>query len=222
MGHNCLLFRKTRGFILLTSMKKFTDLSLSKYLDELSSEAPVPGGGSAAAYIASLAMGLTQMVGRVSLKRKRKAGLSPSDEAKEDSRRASIQRIIDSVEKAKRDAFKIVDLDPAAYEKVIGHSGQPEKIETALQESFQIQADLGFLIVMAKKWNVEMKALVSGSIKNDLFVAESFLKAAFDAAYHTARINVVYYKDETAKQKSEKILSDMKSAFDKEAAHAGA
>lgn len=202
-------------------MKKFADLTLSQYLNELSSEAPVPGGGSAAAYTASLAMGLTQMVGRVSLKRKKKAGLSPADEAKEETRRASIQKLIDSVEKAKNDAFKIVDADPAAYEKVIQLSGQPQ-IEHALQESFQIQADLGFLIVMAQKWNFEMKALVSGSIKNDLLVADSFLKAAFDAAYHTAHINVVYYKDETAKRKSEKVLSEMKSAFQKEVAHAGA
>lgn len=203
-------------------MKKFADLTLSQYLDQLSSEAPVPGGGSAAAYTASLAMGLTQMVGRVSLKRKKKAGLSPADEAKEDARRALIQKLIDSVEKAKRDAFKIVDADPAAYEKVIQLSGQADKIEQALQESFQIQADLGFLIVMAQKWNAEMKTLVSGSIKNDLLVADSFLKAAFDAAYHTAHINVVYYKDEAAKQKSEKVLAEMKSAFQKEVAHAGA
>lgn len=201
-------------------MKKFTELSLQSYLEELSSEAPVPGGGSAAAYTASLAMGLTQMVGRVSLKRKKKAGLSPADEAKEDARRASIQTIIDSVEKAKRDAFKIVDADPAAYEKVLQVSGQPEKVEQALLESFQVQADLGFLIVLAQKWNAQMKSLVSGSIKNDLLVADSFLKASFDAAYHTAHINVVYFKDEAAKQRSEKVLSEMKSSFEKELTHA--
>ena len=165
-------------------------------------------------------MGLTQMVGRVSLKRKKKAGLSAQDEAAEDGRRNSIQTIIDSVEKAKRDAFKIVDADPAAYEKVLQVSGQPEKVEQALLESFQVQADLGFLIVMAQKWNQKMKSLVSGSIKNDLLVADSFLKASFDAAYHTAHINVVYFKNETAKKRSEKILSEMKSAFEKELTHA--
>lgn len=200
-------------------MKTFTQLSLESYLNELSSGEPIPGGGSAAAYTASLAMGLTQMVGRVSLKRKKKAGLSVTDDAKEDSRRESIQSIIESVEKAKRDAFKIVDSDPAAYEKVLQVSGQPEKVEQALQESFQVQADLGFLIVMAQKWNGQMKSLVSGSIKNDLLVADSFLKASFDAAYHTAHINVVYYKDETAKAHAEKVLAEMKSKFEKELTH---
>ncbi len=203
-------------------MKKFTDLSLNQYLEEVSSEAPIPGGGSAAAYTASLAMGLTQMVGRVSLKRKKKAGLSPQDDAREDDRRRSIQTIVDSVEKAKRDAFKIVDADPAAYEKVLQVSGQPEQVEQALLESFRVQADLGFLIVLGQKWNWKMKSLVTGSIKNDLLVADSFLKAAFDAAYHTAHINVVYFKDEAAKQRSEKILAEMKTAFEKELTHAGA
>lgn len=203
-------------------MKKFTSLSLENYLQELSSAEPVPGGGSVAAYAAALAMGLIQMVGRVSLKRKKKAGLTPEEDRKDDERRASIQNIIDAVEKTKRDSFKIVDADPAAYEKVIQWSGQPEKIEQALVEAFQIQAELGFLIVMAKRWNMQMKGLVSGSVKNDLLVADSLLQAAFEGAYHTAHINVVYFKDAQAKQKAEGALAELKQNYEKEKAHAGA
>ncbi len=195
-------------------MKKFTGLSLENYLNELSSAEPVPGGGSVSAYAAALAMGLTQMVGRVSLKRKKKAGLTPEEDRKDNERRDSIQKIIDAVEKAKRDAFKIVDTDPESYQKVLQLSGQPEKVEIALHEAFQIQADLVGLIIMARRWNEQMKNLVSGSIKNDLLVADHLLKAAFEGAYHTAHINVVYFKDEAAKQKAEAAL--------KELAHAGA
>ncbi len=56
----------------MKSMEKFTTLSLEKYLNELASEKPVPGGGSVSAYVASLAMGLTQMVARIAIKRKKK------------------------------------------------------------------------------------------------------------------------------------------------------
>ncbi len=201
-------------------MKKFTGFTLENYLQELSGPEPIPGGGSVAAYSAALAMGLTQMVGRISLKRKKKAGLTSSEEQKEDTRRDTIQRIIDAVEKTKRDAFKIVDTDPESYQKVLQLSGQPEKIESALHEAFQIQAELGFLIVMARRWNEQMKGLVSGSIKNDLLVADHLFHAAFEGAYHTAHINVVYFKDGVAKEKAEAALAELKKNYEKEVAHA--
>lgn len=203
-------------------MKKFTGLSLETYLQELSGPEPVPGGGSVSAYAAALAMGLTQMVGRISLKRKKKAGLTPEEDRKDDERRDKIQKIVDAVEKAKRDAFKIVDTDPEAYHKVLQASGQPEVVENCLKEAFQIQAELGFLIVMARRWNEQMKALVSGSIKNDLLVADNLFNAAFEGAYHTAHINVVYLKDEDARRKAESTLAELKNNHEKEKPNARA
>ena len=67
-------------------MKPYIQQTLTEYLDELSSDKPIPGGGSVSAYVASLAMGLTQMVGRISLKRKKKEGLSAEEEKKGDGR----------------------------------------------------------------------------------------------------------------------------------------
>ncbi len=196
-------------------MKKFTDLSLENYLNELSGTEPVPGGGSVAAYVASLAMGLTQMVGRISLKRKKKDGLSPEEDRKENARREKIQKIVNSIEKTKRDAFSIVNLDPAAYDEVLRSYGQQEKLEEALGKSFQMQADLVGLIILARDWNTQLKELVSGSIKNDLLVSEALSKAAFDGAYHTAMINIVYMKDAARKQKAELALQELKARFEK-------
>ena len=194
-------------------MKKFTDLSLENYLNKLSGAEPVPGGGSVAAYVASLAMGLTQMVGRISLKRKKKEGLSPEEDRKETARREKIQKIVDSIEKAKRDAFSIVNLDPVAYAEVMKSYSQPQKLEEALGKSFQMQADLVSLIILAREWNTQLKELVSGSIKNDLLVSEALSKAAFESAYHTAMINVVYMKDVAQKQKAEASAKTLKDKF---------
>ena len=202
-------------------MKKFTDLSLENYLNELSSAEPVPGGGSVSAYVGSLAMGLTQMVARISLKRKKKEGLSPVDERKENERREKIQNVIDSVEKIKRDAFAVVNLDPEVYEEVGKAYGQPEKMEEALWKSFQMQADLVFLTIVARERNEDLMNLVSGSIKNDLLVSAALSKAAFEGAYDTAMINVVYMKDPKNKEKSEKALAELKARFYKGAVHAG-
>lgn len=201
-------------------MKKFTDLSLENYLNELSSAEPVPGGGSVSAYVGSLAMGLTQMVGRISLKRKRKEGLSPEEDRKESERRDKILKIIDVVEKIKRDAFAIVNLDPEVYEEVGKAYGNPAKMEEALWKSFQMQAELVFLTVSARDRNDELMTLVSGSIKNDLLVSSALSKAAFEGAYDTAMINVVYMKDAANKDKAEKTLQDLKGRFYKGAMHA--
>jgi methenyltetrahydrofolate cyclohydrolase len=195
-------------------MKKYTDLTLETYLNELSSAEPIPGGGSASAYVASLAMGLTQMVGRISLNRKKKQ-VSPEEDKKEDERRETIKKIVDAIEKTKRDAFQIVNLDPKVYLEVMEAWSKPEKSEDALQNSFRLQADLAFLVVMAKEWNDAMADLVSGSIKNDLIVSAAMLEAAFKGAYHTAMINVVYMKNPEQKSRAEKALEEVKNRFAK-------
>ncbi len=195
-------------------MKKFTDLTLESYLNELASEAPVPGGGSVSAYVGSMAMGLTQMVGRISLKRKKK-NLSPEEEKKDAERKTTIEKIVASLEKTKRDAFQIVNLDPQVYQEVMDSYSDPAKLEDSLQNSFRLQADLAFLIVMAHEWNNAMADLVSGSIKNDLLVSAALLEAAFRGSYHTAMINVVYMKDTERKARAEKALAELKHRYEK-------
>ena len=194
--------------------KRFTDLTLEEYLNELASDKPVPGGGSVSAYVASLAMGLIQMVGRISLKRKIKAGLSAEEIKKEEMNRETIKKIIESIEKTKRDSFQIVNLDPQVYQQVLEASGNAEKMEDALKNSFRLQADLAFLVAMAHEWNQSMAGLVKGSIKNDLLVAASLLEAAFHGAYHTAMINVKYMQDGSEKDKSEKALEALKKRYE--------
>lgn len=193
---------------------RYTQLSLENYLIELSSDKPIPGGGSASAYVASLAMGLTQMVARVRLNRKRKAGLTPEQEKLEDDKRNIIQSVLDSLEKARRDSFQIVNLDPQVYQEVTAAYQNPEKMEDALQNSFRLQADLAFLSAMAREWNQRLMSVVEGSIQNDLKVAAGFYEAAFWGAWHTAMINVKYMKDPAKKEHAEQALDELKLRFE--------
>lgn len=202
-----------------STMTSFANLSLQSYLEKLSSDAPIPGGGSVSAYVASLAMGLSQMVARITLGRKKKAGLTPQDELKEDERRATIQKVLDSLEKTKSDAMQIVDLDPQVYQEVMGASGDETRMEDALNNSFRLQADLTLLIVMAREWNALLAGLVKGSIANDLLVAASLYEASFHGAYHTAMINVKYMKNESRKLQAEKALGDLKVRYEEGSAH---
>ncbi len=198
-------------------VKKFTDLSLAGYLEELSGDAPVPGGGSVSAYVASLAAGLTQMVGRIRLRRKKKDGLSAAEEKKDRDQRETVRKIIESLEKIKKDTFQIVDLDPEVYQTVLRacEDKVPDKIEDALKNSFRLQADLALLVIMAREWNHSLAGLVEGSIKNDLLVSAALLEAAYRGAHHTAMINAHYMKDSAQKEHAHKALDELKARFEK-------
>lgn len=199
-------------------MSSYLDDSLKTYLDKLSGPDPVPGGGSVSAYVASLAMGLTQMVARITLARKPPKSMTPEQEKERSDARETIQEILDSLEKVKKDALEVVDLDPKVYREVMAAWGQdPKTMEDALDNSFRLQADLVLMIIMAAEWNRALAGLVKGSIKNDLLVSAALYESAFRGAWHTAMINVVYMKDQTRKQKAENALEDLKKRFGREA-----
>jgi len=199
-------------------MKKYTDLSLETYLEKLASAAPVPGGGSVSAYAGALGMGLTQMVARIALNRKPKKDLTPEQTFQEEANRKRMQEIIDSLEKTKTDALLVVSLDPQVYDEVMAcykGGASSEKLEDALQNAFRLQADLALILVMAKEWNSHMKTLVKGAVANDLIVSDGLLSAAFEGAYHTAHINVVYMKNKERKEHAEKALEELRNRFEK-------
>ncbi len=192
-------------------MKKYTSLSLSRYLAELSAKKPIPGGGSASAYVACLGMGLAEMVAGIGLNK-------ATPESK-----TILEKTIQLLRKARKDALQVVDLDPQVYSTVIKSYQQAKKIsdpvkkaqvvEEALENSFRLQADLAFLISMAKKTAESLEGLVKGSIQNDLRLSLRFLSAAFFGAYETARINVVYLRNPEKKNQAEQALAELKKQF---------
>lgn len=193
-------------------MKKYTSLSLSRYLAELSGKKPIPGGGSVSAYVASLGMGLAEMVAGIGIKK-----VSPESQA-------VVKKAIQVLRKTRKDALQVVDLDPQVYTAVLKSYQQaktlsdPVKkmrvVEEALQNSFRLQADLALLVSMAKKTACSLEGLIKGSIQNDLRISFRLLDAAFFGAYETARINVVYLRDPQRKTQAEQALAELKSRFE--------
>ena len=193
-------------------MKKFTSLSLSRYVAELSSDKPVPGGGSVSAYAASLGIGLAEMVARIGIRK-------VDGEAK-----AGLRKTIRSLEKLRKDALQIVDLDPRVYgtvmktytdaKKISDEKKKERVIDEALENSFRLQANLALLATMAKRAVRSMEGIVKGSIKNDLRVSLAVLEAAFHGAYATAEINQVYLKNPEKKNRAHEALEELKRKFE--------
>lgn len=83
--------------------ERLVDLTLRAFSDRLSSEAPVPGGGSAAAYAGALGAALAAMVARIASKK--------SDDA-------TLGDYISEVDNLRSDFLRLVDDDSAAYGRV--------------------------------------------------------------------------------------------------------
>lgn len=165
--------------------------SVKSYIDQLSSDAPTPGGGSASAVVASLGVSLLLMVAKITRKK-----LGGAQQKKIDKTISLLNRVL-------KDTEQIIDLDVRVYQALmksyqaakktkINRGAAQRKIEISLINSFRLQADLALLILMAKGALPFLHSAAKGSIRNDLSVARGFLDGAFHGAVSTARINLAY------------------------------
>src|SRR6266545_3938018 len=84
-------------------MTRLVDLTLRAFSDDLASDAPVPGGGSVAAYAGAMGAALAAMVARIAAKK--------NDEE-------SLRDYIGEVDNLRADFERLVDDDSAAYARV--------------------------------------------------------------------------------------------------------
>jgi glutamate formiminotransferase / formiminotetrahydrofolate cyclodeaminase len=98
-------------------------LSLSGYADELSSESPAPGGGSAAAYAGSLGAALAAMVGNLSVGKK---GL--------EARRQELSDLAVGAQALKAQLLVAVDEDTAAFNRILEAGKLPKASEAQKAE----------------------------------------------------------------------------------------
>lgn len=182
----------------------YSDLTLKQYINDLSSDKPIPGGGGTSALVAALGVSLALMVARISSKH-----LDPE-------RQAELNKTIDLLERLRTQAEQGIDLDPRVYQGVMNAYIQKKNIadpkqaqafiDAALKNSFKLQADMCLLITKAKQLLSCVDSFTKGSIRNDLIVSSALLDGAFKGAHATAKINVDYMKDTAAKEEAAKTL----------------
>lgn len=190
---------------------KYINQSIKQYLNELSSEKSVPGGGGTSGLVAALGIGLAIMVARITLKRL------------DARKRKSLGKIIKLLEHMRRDAEQIIDLDPKVYNEVMASYARAKKlgktpkalanIDRSLADSFKLQADLALLILMAKQTLGNVGSFAKGSIRNDLIVSSGLLDGAFRGAVATARINVVYMREGMEKRHFQNGLHKLEERY---------
>ena len=94
--------------------QRLVDSTLRGFSDDLASDRPAPGGGSAAAYAGALGAALAAMVARITAK---KEGLSDSPD------------FIGEMDRLRGELLRLVDADSAAYARVAEAMRLPRKTE---------------------------------------------------------------------------------------------
>ena len=171
------------------------DASLRRFLKDLASRAPAPGGGSVAALSGALAAALCSMVSALTYEKK---GCESSRESME-AMAAQAQGLL-------RDLLRSVDDDTAAFNQLMAAFGLPkaDKAQAAARKaaiaSATKKATLEPLGVMEKQVAVLDCALLAGRLGNpnsvsDAGVAGLMARAAALGAYYNVLINLAGIKE---------------------------
>ncbi|WP_428908137.1 cyclodeaminase/cyclohydrolase family protein [Niallia sp. Krafla_26] len=185
------------------------DKSSNQFLDELSSKAPVPGGGGASAYVGAIGMALGSMVGNLTLGKKK------YQDVQEDIIEL-LKKSEDIMEKLK----ELVSKDAEVFYPLSQAYGLPSSTEEEKQKKDQVLQEA---LVDASKVPLEIAKLCLEAILlheeyakkgtriaiSDVGVGVIFCKSALQGAKLNVLINTKIMKDEELKNKIETELFEI-------------
>ena len=158
----------------------FKDLTLKNYLDQLAGRQPVPGGGSAAALTAAMAVGLISMVTNYSIGRKAN---SPAVERR-------LTKILTQSESIRQRLLELTSLDSEAYLKVTAARVLDKKAQKqASCEARSVPQEICKLCYKAVQLTPYLAEKGNPYLLSDVEVALELLMSAFYGARIMVRIN---------------------------------
>jgi formiminotetrahydrofolate cyclodeaminase len=171
-------------------MATLTDRPFRDLLAEFASTAPTPGGGSAAALAASVALALLTMVSRMPRTR------NGTDEARE-----TLDRISEDVQRLGAHAVQLVEDDAAAYEAVVAAYRLPkgtedekatrrDGIEAALRGAAEVPLDVMRAAQAGLISAIDVARCGNPAAGSDVAVAVELLTAAARSAALNVRVNL--------------------------------
>ena len=188
-----------------------SEMKINDYIDLLASDAPAPGGGSAAALAGTLGAALTAMVGSLTVGRKKYAEFDGLARETLEKARDLEHRFLDVMERD-TEAFNAVS---AVFAMPKGTDQEKEARAVAMQEALQGCTKTPFEMM---ELSLEALRLTDGlvdrsnaSAASDLGCAALSLKAAIQGAWLNVLINVGSLKDQEFaaeyRAKGEKLLA---------------
>ena len=190
---------------------KLAELKTSEFVDLLASDAPAPGGGSAAALEGALGAALTAMVCGLTVGKKKYADYQELAESAQKKALDLKARFVD-----------VMDRDTVAFNVVSAAFGMPKATDeekaarsAAIQEGLKGCTKTPFEMMELAVETLELTASILGksndSAASDLGVSALSLRAAIQGAWLNVLINIGSLKDtalaEDYRKKGEALLA---------------
>lgn len=176
---------------------KLTEMTVNSFVDTLASDAPAPGGGSAAALAGSVGAGLTAMVACLTQGRKKYAELAEFAAQVEEKGQALKVRLLDVMDRD-TEAFNLVS---AAFSMPKDTEEQKAARSAAIQEGLKActKTPMECMELCDEAITLSAEFLEAGfnlSSASDLGVAFLSLKSSMQGAWLNVLINIGSIKDE--------------------------
>ncbi|MBC7695749.1 MAG: glutamate formimidoyltransferase [Burkholderiales bacterium] len=176
---------------------RLVSMTLADFADETASESPAPGGGSISAYVGSLGISLATMVANLS-----------SHKKGWDTRWEEFSVWAEKGQKIKDELNKLVDLDTAAFNKIMMAFGLPKSSdEEKAARKLEIQDATKFAIEVPFKvmqFSFESLSIIKAMAEignpnsvSDAGVGALCARSAVMGAFMNVRINASGYDDKT-------------------------
>jgi len=203
-------------------MARFADLSVSAFVDALSSAEPTPGGGTASAVAGAMGAGLLMMV----------AGLQKT-RGNKDEERAALSEARASLTSVRDRLLALADTDTKAYNEVIAAMRLPKATDEekaarkrAMQQGTRAatEAPLEILRAVAEAARHARRVAQFGnpSAASDVRVAIELLEAAGAGAGANVEINLTSLDDEAFRKSAASTMIEVSNAITECAAAARA
>ncbi len=175
----------------------YENTTISAFLEELSSAAPAPGGGSVAALSGAMAASLVLMVCNLTIGKEKYA-----------ENEQEIKAILEEALKLREELVNAVDEDIQAYNAVIGcyrlpkgtqeeKSERKERLQAALKRANEVPYQTAEACYRVLELNRRLPQIGNPNAVSDVAVSAHLAEAALQSALYNVDINCNYIKDVT-------------------------
>lgn len=170
---------------------------LNEYLTNLASQAPAPGGGSAAMVVGAAGCALVAMVARICASSPKYAPVLPL-----------AQRLVERADALREQMLERKARDEAAFDAVMAARGDKEAMQRALFNAAAVPLEGAQAALETLRLAAESLELRNANLMSDVGCAAEFAYAALASCAYNVRINHKFMKDPGAIASQREALED--------------